>query len=908
MAAHGTRPTVRIRVLGSVAASTDDGEIALGGPRPRALLAALVHARGRIRSHDVLLHEVWGDATPGLRSALRANISRLRATPLGPFLTGTRQGYALVGGAHLDVDLWHLDHLADGTRAPSPEALAHLTASIEVAPFDGIGHPPFAAKARAEAQRMLRRALVRAIDADPGHPLAVSTVERLLARSPDDPELRALRLASHEVREPDAPSVTTDPRGAAPATATRRVGVPAPIAAYHPRPEIESRLAAALRLSRLVTLVGPSGAGKTRLAVEWARGRGGAGQEHIWFCRADGGPNGWLRALALAVGADDASVTAIGSRLHALRGTIVLDGLDEAADAAAPVVVTLLEQAAGVTALVTARRPLDVPGESVQFVGALGTADARALFLLRAGMAPPLDPTDVDALISALGGLPLAIELAAARASHLPSAAVLDALVGADQGGRGEGPLERALAATMALLTPSQRETLSRLGVFRGPFALESAVARGGPAAERDLPALIGWSLVTDESPGAATLLRVPEVVRRHVAVPRTGAGIDGGIDGEPAFGTGAARDAEATWHREWFAARTLAAFDELTTSEAVAAWQRLDAERADIDAAFDDAVRAGDRASALAIAAGQTWAALRSGTQPAILALARRADAVTGDAPAGVEARASIGRGILSYQLGFMAEAASALQHALAQATAAGEPDLIAQSHAFLAYLATLTPGGTAAAVRDLRSAQALLEPASPSTRAMVALISAQVERALGERERALRDAASAGALAERAGHAWVALMSGVVAAKVRLDAREPRDALRMLRVVLEDPRTIADPISVLITVSVAAGAAAAVGADAAGARIIGAVDAIGPRYGFDPRANEPADFDRYRRRVREGLTADAWADAYARGAGASLAELVDLAVALAPRPTPNAGSGEFNETDRPSAAAWSD
>jgi hypothetical protein len=99
----------------------------------------------------------------------------------------------------------------------------------------------------------------------------------------------------------------------------------------------------------------------------------------------------------------------------------------------------------------------------------------------------------------------------------------------------------------------------------------------------------------------------------------------------------------------------------------------------------------------------------------------------------------------------------------------------------------------------------------------------------------------------------------------------------------VLDDSHVRADPIAVLIAVSVAAGAAAGVGEDAAGARIIGAVDEIGARYGFDPRANEPADFDRYRRRVREGLTADGWRDAYAQGTGMTLAEVIDEATALA-------------------------
>lgn len=858
---------MHIRVLGSVTATTGDGTIALGGPRVRALLAALVLARGRLLSHETLLSDVWGTATPGVRSALRANVSRLRATPLGPWLMGSRNGYMLAPGPGLDVDLWRIDALAQGSERPTADALAHLERLIDAVPFDGIGVPPFLIAARASARLLVRRALVRTIDAEAQHPLALPAVERLIAHGPDDPELRALLVATRTLRGALASGRAPDSRRPAPAVATRRVGVPAPIAAFQPRPEDESRLRAALRLTRLVTIVGPAGVGKTRLAVEWARGEASSTQEHIWFCRADGGLHAWLRGIAGAVGAEDSTVPAVAARLHPLRGTIVLDGLDDEADAAAPALAALLENAPGVTALVTARRALGIPGESVQPVAALSTVDARALFRLRAGVRAReerIEGGDVDDLMAALGRLPLAIELAAARAAVIPLSSVLDDLSSPDEEDS-TGALDAALAGTMALLTPSQQETLTRLCVFQGPFSTDSALARGGVAAERDLPALIGWALVADESRGGLALLRVPEVVRRRLP---------------PAMATSAE---DRAWHRGWFAARTLAAFHELTTAEASAAWQRLDAERADIDTAFASAVAERDRASALGIAAGMAWAGLGSGTQAAVLALARTADSVPGDAPAAIAARAQIGHGILAYQLGFMHEARSVLEKALALSGETGEPDLVAQSHAFLAYLATLDSDGTSAAVRSIRSARELLEDSEPSTQAMITLISAQVERSRGERERALHDAATAKALAERSGHAWVMLMSDVVAAKVLLDGRDPRGALDLLRSVLEGPRVLADPISVLITVSVAAGAAAGVGADAVGARIVGAVDAIGPRYGFDPRANEPADFERYRRRLQQGLTSDAWEDAYARGTDSTLAQLVDLAAGLA-------------------------
>lgn len=834
---------VHLQVLGPVTASAGGDEIAVGGPRVRSLLAALALARGRMLSADVILADVWGDASPGVRSALRANVSRLRSTPLGPHLVGGRQGYALVPSPALEVDLWRLDDLG----------LEALTGLIDAAPFDGAGDAPFLRAARASARTAVRRAVVRAIDAEPGHPLARDATDRLLARSPDDPELRALRLSVAAGGRPAGGLV----RGGAPASTTRKVGLPAPIAVPLPRPEDDARIAAALRLSRLVTLVGPAGAGKSRAAIEWARGLSGLTQEHIWFCRADG--HGWLAELARAVGAH-ANVEGVVDRMSALRGTVLVDGADGADDAAG--LAALLEGAPGVAALVTARRPLGIPGESVQRIGALGVADARALFRLRAGGDVGSDD-EVDTVTAAVGRLPLGIELAAARAAQTPLASIVEALTAS--AATGSDPLDAALTATLGLLTDAEFATLTGLCIFRGPFHVESAIALGGPTVSIDLETLRAWSLLIDESLGGSPLLRVPEIVRRRLRREES--------------------SEDRARHCEWFAARTFAAFQELTTVAATATLRRLDAERSDIEAAFQSAIDVRDRAAALRIAAGMAWAGLTSGTQAATLDLARRAASVGGEARADIEACARLGHGILAYQLGFMDEAAVALAAAVQHARTTGAPDLIALAHAFVAYLATLVPDGTPAAVDGMRLAEAHLDQTSPSARAMIVLISAQVARSRGDLTAALRRADAAHALARDAGHGWVLLMSGVVAAKVRIDAREPREALVRLRTVLEDPRVRADPISVLIASSVAAGAAAGAGADDAGARIIGAVDAIGPRYAFDPRANEPADFERYRRRVREGLTAEGWRDAYTRGTALTLAELIDETVRLASR-----------------------
>lgn len=857
-----TPPLLRLDVLGAVSATLDGTNIDLGGPRVRALIAVLVMARGRTLPHDALLTAVWGEASAGIRSSLRASISRLRAGALGRYLTGGRQGYALVPGPGLLVDLWHVADLVGSAEEPRGDDLDLLAAASTLVAFDGVSMTPAIAAARRDVEQLVRRALIRVIDAHPTEPLALSVVDRALTQHPGDPELRALHIAVTAARRAGALSPAPasplreygsgSPRN--PPFVTRRIGVPTPIAAYLPRPEEESRLAAAMRLSRLVTLAGPSGVGKSRLAVEWARGAASAAHDHVWFCQGAGAP--WQHALALAVGAEDGTVESIVARLRPLRGVVVLDGLDHERRRVVRDLASILERAPGVSVLATARRALGVPGESVQVVAALSSRDARALFLLRAvpGGATEASPDVIDALTTSLARLPLGIELAAAQAAQTPLALLIETFAAAEDG----SPLDAALDATLALLTDAQRTTLRALCIFRGPFASDSAIALAGGDTALQIEGLIAWSLLSREEPDG-DFVRVPDIVARRVR------------EATPLDLHAVAR------HTAWFAERTRTAFVELTTALAPRVLRRLDAERADIDAAFERSVEVSDRTCALSIAAGMAWAGVASGTQAAALARARRAAAVPGEAPAWLEAQARMGRGFLAYQLGSMDEAAIALDGARESARLAGDPELIALAHAFRAYLATLAPSGTRDAVSGIAKARSEFESLSPPTQAMVTLIGAQVERAQGRVRESLALTESARALAESAGHGWVQLMAEVIAAKVHLDARDSAGALELLRTALGDPGVRADPVGVLITASVAAGAAAGVGADTGGALIIGAVDAIGRRYGFDPRANEPADFEAYRRRVQQGLTPGEWRDAYTRGTGLTLDELVE-------------------------------
>jgi len=866
---------IHLEVLGQVAVRENARDVDIGGPRARALVAVLAFARGRVLAHDELLGALWVEPSPGLRSSLRAHISRLRGSALGPHLTGGRRGYALTADAGLQVDVWRAMDLADGAAAPAPGDVAWLTAANEHPWFGGAAPAPGLEAAQAGMRVVVRRALLRSLGDHPGEPASLAALDRLGNADRADPEVRTLRLTAaaaalrptppangaHDDDRLDGAAARNGVKGLPAAFAVRRVDVPAPIAAHLPRPEEEFRLDAALTRSRLVTLAGSAGVGKTRLAVEWARGPRSEHREHVWFVRAGGST--LAHAIARAVGADSDAADGVIDRLRSRRGVLVIDGLEESPGAGSELLARILDEAPGVAALVTARRALGVPGESVQRVEALSPPDARALFALRGGD-PAAPVAELDTLLASLGRSPLAVELAAAQSAQRPLAAILDALTSMED----DPPitlLTRAVDATIGLLSPTERATLQTAAPFYGPFTADSAAALGGRAAdEAEFTALAGWGLLQEES-DSPRLFRLPEIVRRRLPGAETRS------------------DREAAAHLAWFAPRTLAAFTELTTSQAAAARRRLEAERTDIDAAFEQAVGRCQRAGALSIAAGLAWLGVSTGTQASILAMSRRAAALPGAAPAAIEAKALLARGFLAYQLGEMDEARVALDESVRFAGQSADAELVSLAHAFTAYLATLHPAGARTAAARLQRARVDLAHRSPATRSMVTLISAQVERAAGQPHAAVDAAREAGVLAGRAGHGWVALMSEVIAAKGSLDLRDPASALGHLTAALRDPGVLADPVSVLIVASVAAGAAAAEGRDLDGARIVGAVDAIGARYGFDPRANEPADFEAYRRRVKQGLTPEVWRDAYEHGAGFDLSELLSATLGLA-------------------------
>ncbi len=276
-------------------------------------------------------------------------------------------------------------------------------------------------------------------------------------------------------------------------------------------------LASLLAAGRLVTLTGPGGIGKTSLSVELARRNAGSFQDGAWFVGLDpiaeaSQVSGVIaRTLGLYDGPERSAAEALTPFLTDRSVLLVLDNFEHLLDAAGDV-ATLLRAAPAAKVVVTSRAPLRIAGEQEYPVRPLALAGdgvaadavdgdaARDLFIERArGVRPGWDPGSevaiVDSICALLDGLPLGIELAAARVALLPLAAINDRLAShlplpgsgpRDVPGR-QRTLDGAIGWSYDLLTSAQQRLLRDLAVFEGGFDVEQAQVVADRADDPDL-------------------------------------------------------------------------------------------------------------------------------------------------------------------------------------------------------------------------------------------------------------------------------------------------------------------------------------------------------------------------------------------------------------------------------------
>ena len=392
-----------------------------------------------------------------------------------------------------------------------------------------------------------------------------------------------------------------------------RGNLPAPVSRFIGREAELAEVRALAGGSRLVTLTGAAGSGKTRLAVQVATGRDSDRGGGVWF--ADLAPLNDPELVAVTVAdvlgirselgrpAQESLIEAVGRQSL----LVLLDNCEHVIGACARLADALLRSCPNVTLLATSREPLSVDGERVYRVPSLAvpaegddaehirTSEAVRLLADRAGaQGVTLDWDEPGAAVAGricrrLDGIPLAIELAAARLRVIPAAeleARLDQRFAILTGGsRAALPRQQTLRAMVdwswELLAGPERAVLARLSVFAGGFGLAAAEAVAAAAGELaaevlgHLGALVDKSLVQFDDTGAGQgRYRLLDTIRDYAA---------GQLDARGPAATDAARAA----HRDYYLALAETAAPQLLAAGQVQWMDRLDAELDNLRAAI---------------------------------------------------------------------------------------------------------------------------------------------------------------------------------------------------------------------------------------------------------------------------------------------------------------------------------
>ena len=375
---------------------------------------------------------------------------------------------------------------------------------------------------------------------------------------------------------------------------------------------------------RLVTLVGIGGIGKTRLVLELGFSAGDLGWAKVYLVELAPLANpGLVEGAVLESVGGGSSRSPLQAAVEYLReatALLILDSCEHVLDAARRVAEVLLRGCPSVAILATSRSPLDLAGELVWPVpplsmhkrSAAGASDAARLFADRASYVQSRFELSedvagaVETIVRRVDGIPLAIELAAARARVLSAAEIADGLddhLRLLRGGHQSDPRHQTIRASLdwshELLTGSERQLFARLSVFSGGFDLEAATAVGAGGAIAagqildEVQGLVDKSLLAVERRAGATRFRMLDFVHQYAS------------ERLAATGEGAAL---ADRHRAYFRELTQRADRELWAL-VPAGRARLDDESPNLRTAIDDGcARAPDDALAMAGALGLYW------------------------------------------------------------------------------------------------------------------------------------------------------------------------------------------------------------------------------------------------------------------------------------------------------------
>ncbi|MEV4802432.1 BTAD domain-containing putative transcriptional regulator [Nonomuraea sp. NPDC049421] len=581
--------SVRVGILGPLRVAGRE----IGGARVRALLTRLALDPGRVVTAARLIDDLWPDAPPAHpTAALQSLVSRARREAPG-LISSHPSGY-LLDVPPAEVDAWAFERLVRKGDARSALAL------WRGAPLADASDLPFATAPAARLAELRLTALTTRMAADPPTEELVAELEELVAAHPLREPFHALLIRALTAVGRRAEALTAFERikdalkaelGTDPGPELREAhlmalrdqdtapesNLPARLTRFVGRADDIAQVSRLLGTARLVTLVGPGGAGKTRLALETASALTTPPPPARRAPQPQRPGRVWVVELAAArdVRAAVEQVLRTSEPVAMLRGAaasvlIVLDNCEHVIDDAARVAQWLLSEVAGLRVLATSREPLDIQGESLHHVRPLPEGPAVELFLDRAAAARPdvtVEERDAARICRELDGIPLAIELAAARLRTMPVAMLMRQLGDrlAFKGGRTSEPRHRTLRAVIDwswnLLSERERDLLRGLTVFSGGATYEAIAAVCG--ADLDLvSSLVDKSLITLTGDRYTML----ETIRRYAATDL------------PALRRAHAR------HYTDLAARADA---YLRTDEQVRWLAVLDAERGNLDAAL---------------------------------------------------------------------------------------------------------------------------------------------------------------------------------------------------------------------------------------------------------------------------------------------------------------------------------
>ena len=536
------RDRVRYRLLGPV-------EPAVASRQQRLLLAMLVLNANRIVATSALIDELWADDLPtDPEAALRTQVSRLRQR-IGATITHAGEGYRLSVPPE-DIDVVVFERLLEQGRIDDALALWNGRALEEFA------DRPFAV---AEAVRLdelrsvVRERRAEALLAAGRSADAVADLEALLAEHPERERARALLMRSlyREGRHTDAlasyeswRSYLADELGLTPspdlkeleseilrhALPPRRTALPVGVSSFVGRTQEMDDVTTLLGHARIVTLCGPGGVGKTRLALEVARAASDRYEDGTHLCdlSAVRRPGQVAPAVASALAMTERAAERLGDQIAVYLSTrrllLVLDNCEHVLTAAASLVDHIVRRADGVDVLATSRQPLGADGEHRYTVPPLSRETAVALFRDRAratGSTIDADDRVLGAICERLDDLPLAIELAAARVPALSVNELSDVLnerfevlVTASASNRRHRSLSAVVDWSYQQLSRREREVFDALSVFAGHFDMDAACAMG---ATRDIVLrLVDRSMVTAQPGRRTTRYSLLETLRAY--------------------------------------------------------------------------------------------------------------------------------------------------------------------------------------------------------------------------------------------------------------------------------------------------------------------------------------------------------------------------------------------------------